>query len=106
MTAGLNFDATVKTMPVDYDAADGQITGLPKKISTVDLILDSTMGVDVRGTSLILRRVTGDLSKPPTPITGRSRFYLLGWDKLGQIQIQSTVPLEFTLLGLMMEVAY
>jgi hypothetical protein len=106
VTAGLNFDATVKTMPVDYAAADGQITGLPKKISTVDLILDSTMGVDVRGTSLILRRVTGDLSKPPTPITGRSRFYLLGWDKLGQIEIQSTVPLEFTLLGLMMEVAF
>jgi hypothetical protein len=106
VTAGLNFDATVKTMPADYAANDGQITGLPKKISTVDLILDSTMGVDVEGTNLILRRVTSDLSKPPTPITGRSRFYLLGWDKLGQIQIQSTVPLEFTLLGLMMEVAF
>jgi hypothetical protein len=106
ITAGLNFDATIKTMPADYAANDGQITGLPKKISTVDLILDSTMGVDVEGTSLILRRVTNDLSKPPEAITGRSRFYLLGWDKLGQIQIQSTVPLDFTLLGLMMEVAF
>jgi hypothetical protein len=106
ITAGFNFDSTVKTMPVDYGAADGQITGLPKKISTVDLLLNSTMGADVSGTSLILRRTNSDLSKPPAPITGRSRFYLLGWDKLGQVEVKSTVPLNFTLLGLMFEVAY
>jgi len=106
ITAGFNFDSTVKTMPVDYAAADGQITGLPKKISTVDLLLNSTMGADVSGTSLILRKTNSDLSKPPTPITGRSRFYLLGWDKLGQVEVKSTVPLDFTLLGLMFEVAY
>ena len=106
ITAGFNFDSTVKTMPVDYAAADGQITGLPKKISTVDLLLNSTMGADVSGTSLILRKTNSDLSKPPTPITGRSRFYLLGWDKLGQIEVKSTVPLDFTLLGLMLEVSF
>lgn len=106
ITAGFNFDSTVKTMPADYAAADGQITGLPKKISTVDLLLNSTMGADVSGTSLILRRTNSDLSKPPAPITGRSRFYLLGWDKLGQIEVKSTVPLDFTLLGLMLEVSF
>lgn len=106
IVVGFNYDCTIKTMPADYAAADGQITGLPKKISTVDLVLNSTMGVDVRGTSLILRRTTSDLSKPPEPITGRSRFHLLGWDKLGQIEIKSTVPLDFTLLGLMMEIAF
>jgi len=106
IVAGFNFDSTVKTMPADYAAADGQITGLPKKISTVDLVIDSTMGVDVQGTSLILRRTTSNLSAPPAAITGRSRFYLLGWDKLGQIEIKSTVPLDFTLLGLMMEIAF
>lgn len=106
IVTGFNYDCTIKTMPADYAASDGQITGLPKKISTVDLVLNSTMGVDVRGTSLILRRTTSDLSKPPDPITGRSRFHLLGWDKLGQIEIKSTVPLDFTLLGLMMEIAF
>lgn len=106
ITAGLNFDATVKTMPVDYAAADGQITGLPKKISTVDLLLHSTMSAEISGTSLILRKTNSNLAAPPPPVSGRSRFYLLGWDKLGQVEVKSTVPLDFTLLGLMFEVAY
>ena len=106
ITAGFTFESTVKTMPVDYQAQDGQITGLPKKIGTVDLIIHSTMGAEIEGNALILRKVNDDLSKPPDAITGRQRFYLLGRDKLGQIEVKSAIPLNFTLLGLMMEVSF
>ena len=106
ITAGLNFDTTIKTMPVDYAAADGQITGLPKKISTIDVLLDSTLAAEVQGVNLILRNVTDDLSLPPPPFTGRKRFYTLGWDRYGQIEVKSTAPLNFTLLGLMLEVSF
>ena len=106
VTVGYNFDAVVKTMPIDYGAADGQILGIPKKISSVDVLLNSTLAAKVQGKNLILRDATDDFSTPATPKTGRERFYLLGWDKLGQVEIKSTTPLDFTLLGLLFEVAY
>jgi len=106
ITAGFKYTATAKTMPMDWQASDGQITGLPKRISAVDMVLDSSMVASVEGNSLLMRDVTDDLSKPPTAKTGRFRFYLLGWDKEGQITMSCPCPLEMTLLGLMMEVAY
>ena len=106
VTVGYNFDSVVKTMPIDYGAADGQILSIPKKISCVDVLLNSTLAAKVQGKNLILRDATDDFSLPATPKTGRERFYLLGWDKLGQIEIKSTTPLDFTLLGLMMEIAF
>ncbi len=106
ITAGFKYTATAKTMPMDWQASDGQITGLPKRISAVDLVLGSTMVAGVGDTNLIMRDVTDDLSKPPDAKTGRSRFYLLGWSKEGQITISCACPLNMTLLGIMMEVAY
>lgn len=106
ITAGFKFVATAKTMPMDWQASDGQITGLPKRISAVDMVLDSTMVAGVESSTLLMRDVTDDLSKPPSAKTGRFRFYLLGWSKEGQITISCPCPLDMTLLGLMMEVAY
>jgi len=106
VTVGYNFDSVIKTMPIDYGAADGQILGIPKKISCVDVLLNSTLAATVQGKNLILRDATDDFSLPATPKTGRERFYLLGWDKLGQVEIKSTSPLDFTLLGLLLEVSY
>ena len=101
---GFSYDATLKTLPIEIEMPNGSTFNLPKRISAVDVNLDSTLGIEVDGTNLILRNVNDDMSAAPTPKTGHERFYMMGWSREGQITIEADTPLDATILSLSMEV--
>jgi hypothetical protein len=101
---GFSYDATIKTLPIEIEMPYGSTFNVPKRVSSVDVNLYSTLGIEVNGSSLILRTVSDDMSAAPTPKTGHERFYLMGWSNDGQVTIEADTPLDATVLSLSMEV--
>ena len=52
----------------------------------------------------MIRQVTDDFSQEPITVTERKEVYLLGWGKLGRVDITQDEPLPLTLNGVMLEV--
>jgi hypothetical protein len=103
---GLGFDPLIRIMPVDGQSPEGVITTRNRRIVSASLVMDSTMSAAVAGQGIILRQVTDDLSLPPDPITGIYQFRFLGWSKEPRLDITVPAPLDFTLLGLTLEVYF
>ena len=96
--------AQIKTLPIEIEMPNGSTFNLPKRISAVDVNMDSTLGMEVDGTALILRNVNDDMSLAPVAKTGHERFYMLGWTQEGQVTIDADSSLDATILSLSMEV--
>ena len=105
ITVGFNYDVEVETLPVHIQLPQGIYTGRPKRISRVILGLNSTLAVSVRDNRLIIRQVTDDFSIPPTAVTGKREFFLLGFNRDATVVVTQTEPLPMRLLGLAMEVS-
>lgn len=104
ITVGYSYTVTVETLPANAQLPDGFYTGRKKRISRAILALDSTLAVSVNGNNFILRQVTDDLSLEPTPFTGKTEFYILGYNRDATITITQTEPLPMRLLGVATEV--
>jgi len=104
ITVGYSYTVTVETLPANAQLPDGFYTGRQKRISRAILALDSTLAVSVNGNNFILRQVTDDLSLDPTPFTGKTDFYILGYNRDATITITQTEPLPMRLLGVATEV--
>lgn len=103
---GYNFTSEIKTMSIDYVAADGPIITSPKKVNKIDALFNNTLAANVDNKDVIIQTVNQDFSQAPVLFTGRKRFYKLGWNSDVKVEVKSVVPLDFTLLALMIEVAY
>jgi len=104
ITVGYSYTVTVETLPANVQLPDGFYSGRQKRISRAILALDSTLAVSVNGNNFILRQVTNDLSSDPVPFTGKTDFYILGYNKDATITITQTEPLPMRLLGVATEV--
>jgi hypothetical protein len=107
---GLDFDITVKTMPITSNFENGSILAEKKRLIRIvaDLYESSGVYVTTSGTSstvLLPDRSLGEdvLDTVPDPFTGIKEVYLNGWDRLAQVTITQTDPQPFTLLGLVVE---
>ena len=102
---GLDYDITIKTMPLNADFQNGPILTRYKRLVRVVADLYLSLGVYVNGTFLPDRNFgTGILGSTPVAYTGIKETYLVGWDRLAQVTITQTDPQPFTLLGLAIEV--
>ncbi len=108
---GLDFDVTVKTMPITSEFGNGSILTEKKRLIRIVADLYQSLGVYVTTTAtsanvLIPERSLGEdvLDTAPSAFTGIKEVYLNGWDRLAQVTITQTDPQPFTLLGLVVEV--
>ncbi len=102
---GLDYDTTIKTMPMNMDFQDGPTLTRKKRVVRVIADLYESLGVYVNGAYLADRSFgTGILDGTPAPFTGIKEKYLLGWDDLAQVTITQQDPVPMTVLGLAVEV--
>ena len=102
---GLDYDVTIKTMPITSTFGDGSILTNYKRVIRVVADMYESLGVYVNGTLLPDRQLGESvLDTTPTSFTGIKELYLTGWTRLAQVEITQTDPQPFTLLGLVVEV--
>jgi len=101
---GLAFSPLVTTLPPETQLQDGVTVGQRRRIVRAVLDLVTTLNVKAGGTKILIRQVTDDFSQEPTTVTERKEVYLLGWGKLGRVDITQDEPLPLTLNGVMLEV--
>ena len=101
---GLNYDASIKTMPINQDFQDGPILTRKKRVVRVIANLYESLGVSVNGEYMVDRSFGMPLGSHITPYTGVKEMYLLGWTDLAQVEITQIDPGPMTVLGLGVEV--
>lgn len=102
---GLDFDTTVKTMPMNMDFQDGPTLTRNKRIVRVIADLYLSLGMYVNNSYMADRSLgSGILDDTPDPFTGIKEVYLLGWDDLAQVTITQVDPVPMTIIGLAIEV--
>jgi hypothetical protein len=72
----------------------------------VTLQVNESVFATVQGKAFTLRKSLDDLTLAPTPFTGLMEFWLVGWDKKGQVRISCPDPVPFTMLGLSTEIEF
>jgi len=101
---GLDYDVTVKTMPLNIDFQNGPILMRKKRIVRAILHLHESLGIYVDD-ELLADRLLGDaLDAVITPYTGIKEISKMGWTELAQITISQKDPLPMLLMGLSLEV--
>ena len=108
---GLDYDVTVKTMPVTSEFSNGSILTEKKRLVRIVADIYQSLGIYITTSAssanvLVPDRTlgTGILDSAPSAFTGIKEVYLNGWDRLAQVTITQTDPQPFTLLGLVVEV--
>ena len=106
IAVGLNFIPTTLSLPPEMNLPDGPSMGQPRRVVRAVLQVDQSVSAQVRGKNFVLRTAREDLTKPPVPFTGQMEFYLMGWDRQGQVRISCPDPVPFTMLGLTTEIEF
>lgn len=102
---GLNFDPTVKTMPLNVGFQDGPILVEKKRLVSATVDLYEAQGVKVNGTLIPSRQLgTGVLGTPPASLTGPRRVRLMGYDRRAQVTLSQSDPVPMVVRGLSLEV--
>ncbi len=101
---GIPYTPTMTTLPPEFTLQDGITVGQKRRIVRAVLDLNESLNVKTKGTNILIRRVTDDLSLQPTPLTTRKEVYLLGWSSEGTVTVTQDQPLPLTLNGLLLEV--
>jgi hypothetical protein len=104
---GLPFTVYVKTMPVEIKLQTGSRIGFKKRITEVNVVVYKTQHMKINNQLLPFRNFDGPLLDIPVPeFTGTKRVNgILGYNKEAAIEVQQTLPLKMTLLGIEYKVA-
>ena len=101
----MDYDTTIKTMPLNMDFQDGPILTRHKRLVRVVADVYQSLGLYVNSTLIPDRTFgTGILGNVPIAFSGIKEMNLLGWDRLAQVTITQQDPQPLTLLGLAIEV--
>lgn len=101
---GLDFTPTLTTLAPEFQLPDGVTVNEPRRVVKATLDLVDTLYVKVSGNILHIRSVDDIMADDPVPFTGRTEFYLTGWDKKGEVTIIQDEPLDIVLNGVLIEV--
>jgi hypothetical protein len=104
---GLPFTVYLKTMPVEIKLQTGSRIGFKKRITEVNVVVYKTQHMKINNQLLPFRNFDGPLLDIPVPeFTGTKRVNgILGYNKEAAIEVQQTLPLKMTLLGIEYKVA-
>jgi len=103
---GLNFNTKVTTLPIATTTQKGSTLHRRKRVVKVDINVLDSLGVYARNRFSGDRMFTVVLDKAPVPFTGFKEMYLLGYQRLAEIEISQNEPLPFILRGLSYEIEY
>ena len=106
ITAGLDYTPTITTLAPELQVEGGTSAGTHRRVVRTVLDLNESLDVSAKGTKLLIRNVNDDLSTEPSKVTGRKEFWMLGWDRLGEVTITQTEPLPLTVNGIMVELEF
>jgi len=106
LEVGLNFKTSVITLPVSSETQKGMTLYRRKRIVKIDMNVLNSLGVYARQRYAADRQFTVALDQAPEPFTGFKELYLLGYDRLQEVEIHQEEPLPFILRGIGLEIAY
>lgn len=106
ITVGLDFTPELTTLAPELQVEGGTSAGTHRRVVRTVLDLNESLDVSADGTKLLIRNVNDDLSIEPSKVTGRKEFWMLGWDRLGEVTITQTEPLPVTINGIMVELEF
>ena len=104
---GLGFTVYCKTMPAEIQLQTGSRISFKKRIVEISAILSETQDIVINNQQVAFRLMDNPLLDDPVPtFTGIKRVNgVLGYDREQAIEIEQTLPLKMTLLGLDYRVA-
>lgn len=106
--AGINFSASIETLPIDVDLGGYSMAGQYRRLVSAQIRLHNSRNIQVRflnNTYEPAFRQFGDLfDSPIQTFSGYKKVYLNGVDREPTITITQTEPLEFIVLGTLVEV--
>lgn len=106
LEVGLNYLTKVLTLPLSTETRQGNTLHRRKRVVKVDISVIESLGVYANKRYSSDRKFTVVLDVAPIPYTGFKEMYLLGYDRLAEIEISQEDPLPFTLRALSYEVEY
>jgi len=106
MEVGLNFFTKVVTLPIATETRSGTTLFRRKRVVKVDINVIESLGIYARNRFVADRSFTVVLDRAPVPFTGFKEMYLLGYDRLAEIEISQKEPLPFILRSLGFEIEY
>lgn len=106
--AGLKFDQLLTPMPTEMNDPTGIAGGLPKRLVSVSVLMNSTLALKVNGSAI--RTYQGstysgayaDIKRQ----NGFQKFHLLGYDERPAVELVNDIPLECEVLAIAQEVEY
>lgn len=103
---GLDFNPTIKTMPVSDAFQDGPTLNRDKRIVKVTINKYLSLGVIINGEELPDRQLDVDtFDAVPQPNSDTEEIYLNGWTTRAQVTVTQNNPVPLTLLALDLEVS-
>ena len=104
---GLNYPVKVLTLPISASLKGGGATlNKRKRVTKVYLNIFESLGVYARNSNQADRLFIVTLDSAAQPYTGIKEIYLLGYNKLMDIEITQPDPLPFTLRSITHEITY
>jgi len=97
---GLDVKLIIRTMPLNSRVQDGVSLNMRKRVVKVLLNVRDTLGLFAFDVMSPDRRFTVVLDKAPEPFTGLKEIYLLGYNRVTQIELTQDDPLPFKILAL------
>lgn len=104
---GLPYTVYAKTMPVELQLQTGSRLSMKKRIVEISAVVKDTQNMTVNNQAIAFRLLDNPLLDAPVPtFTGIKRVNgVLGYSREQAIEVQQTLPLKMTLLGLDYRVA-
>lgn len=102
--AGLEYQPTIKTLPLNVQLRDGFNAASKKRIVRSAIHLYLSNGVIVNGQRIADKTIGQDQFDAPTPQSGLKRVFLHGWSLEAAITITQDTPMQFHILSVGLEV--
>ena len=106
LEVGLDFSTRILTLPLNTTTRAGSTLHRRKRITKAEINVYESLGVYVRDIYSGDRKFTVSLDSAPTPYTGFKELYLLGYNKLTQLEVTQENPLPMLVRAIGYEVEY
>lgn len=106
LEVGLEYNPTIKTMPVSDSFQDGPTLNREKRIVRCTINRYQSLGIIVNGERIPDRQLDSDtFDAVPSPSDEVTEIYLNGWSQKAQVTITQEDPVPMTILALDLEVS-
>lgn len=106
LEVGLDFSTSVLTLPLNTGLNNGLTLHRRKRVVKANMNVYESLGLYAKDIYAPDRQFTVILDQAPTPFTGFKEVYLLGYNRITQLEISQKEPLPMLIRAIGYEVAY